>query len=297
MNRKVLTILSFIMIISIFITACSQSSEPFIGQDMATTDDYLSNTVPYEEALDEDSAGSDGGSSIAGASIEPEKVITTIDLGLETDDFDEFVIDMELVISEFKGYIENSNIWYGGYSRSYRHGEYAIRIPRENVEEFKHFISEIGNLINESTNRQDVTSQYKDTESRLRVVETKEERILELLETADVMADIIELERELNNIIYEKEYLTSELMNLDERVDYSTVYLNVEEVERYSNVDDMETGLGTRIANAFKDSMHFFYDSLENLVIFVIYAIPFLIVLAILALIGRMLFRKFKKKD
>lgn len=291
MKRKLLVMLSLVIIFSLFVTACSMSSQDSSyeeSRDMAP----LSNAEDNIEAeYDMPSEESD----MAGSSIQPEKVITTINLGFETEGFDEFTSDLEESIAENDGYIEYSDIWYGGSSRAYRRGEYVIRIPQENTHKFKDNINEIGNLLNESTNRQDVTSQYKDTESRLRVLETREERILELLESADVMTDIIELNRELSNIIYEKEQLTSQLMALDDKIDYSTINLNVEEVERYSNTEDMDTGLGTRIKHAFEDSLHFFYTSMESLVVLFVYLIPFLLILLILAFIGKKVYERYIK--
>lgn len=291
MKRKLIILLTFIIIFSLFIASCSINSED-------SNDQHSMEVVPNERSGDivteeYDMATED--LDISGG-IQPEKVITTIDLGLETVDFDEFTSDIEELTGENDGYIEYSNVWYGGPERSFRRGDYVIRVPRENINRFKDNVKDIANLLNESTNRQDVTTQYSDTESRLRVVETKEERILELLETADVMADIIELERELNNIIYEKEHLTSQLMDLDDRIDYISITLSVEEVVRYSNTEDIDTGLGTRIKNAFEDSIHFFYNSLETLVIFFIYLIPFLIIIVILVFFGRKFYNRYKKK-
>ncbi len=51
--------------------------------------------------------------------------------------------------------------------------------------DFKSSLNGVGNIISESTNKEDVTRQYKDTESRLKVIETKEERILALLSKAE----------------------------------------------------------------------------------------------------------------
>ena len=290
MNRKFI-FLTLILTFLLLITACaSKNDSSNISQPHRVE---MNSTGSMDEPQEEyDMAAADSEDM---GSIQPEKVITIFDLGLETADFDEFTEKIEDIIGENEGYIQYSNLWHGGHSRTYRRGEYVVRVPRGNINKFKDHVAEAGNLINESTNRQDVTTQYRDTESRLRVVETKEERILELLETADLMSDIIELERELNNIVYEKELLTSELMGLDDKIDYSTVNLYVEEVERYSTTEDIDTGLGDRIKNAFKDSIHFFYNTMENLIIFLVYSIPFLIVVGVLALLARRFYKKNQK--
>lgn len=285
-------ILTLLMSFLLIMTSCSSNMDRAVNEDnwapqsQSSREDSPQDDYDYDEEVEE---------SDSPANIDPEKIITSLNLSFETLDFDDFREGIEKLIEENQGYIEHSNLWYGGYSRAYRRGEYTIRVPRENLNRFKDHISELGHITNESTDRQNVTSQYRDTESRLRIVETKEERILELLETADLMSDIIELERELNNIVYEKEYLTQQLMGLDDRIDYSLVNLSVEEVDRLSTTEALDTNLGTRIKNAFTDSIHFFYNAMENLIIFFVYSIPFLIVLVILGLIARIFYKKYKK--
>ena len=298
MKRRILLFASVVMIFLFLLSACSMSSKDINYDSGAST--HEAPTEDWDVAESEDASYDDDMAreelGFAGQGIQPDKVITTIHLGFETEEFDDFTSDLEELIRENEGYIEYSDIWYGGSNRTYRRGDYVIRIPKEKLNKFKDNAREIGNLINESTSREDVTSQYRDTESRLKVVETKEERILALLEKADIMADIIELERELSNIIYEKEYLTADLMGLDDRIDYSTVNLNVEEVERYSNTDELGSGLGRRIKNAIKESLHFFATSMESLLVGLVYLVPFLIILVVLAFIGKKFYDKFKRK-
>lgn len=283
-------ILTLLMSFLLIVTSCSDQMDGATEDSgTASPPQYSSNDMAQEDYDGErDEPGRVG-------NIDPEKIITRLSLSFETVDFDDFKEGIEKLIEENEGYVEHSNLWYGGYSRAYRRGEYTIRVPRENLNRFKDHVSELGHLTNESSDRQNVTSQYRDTESRLRIVETKEERILALLETADLMTDIIELERELNNIVYEKEHLSQQLMGLDDRIDYSVVNLNVEEVDRLSTTEDLDTSLSTKIKNAFNDSIHFFYNTVENLIVFFVYSIPFLIVLAILGLIARVFYKKYKK--
>jgi hypothetical protein len=88
------------------------------------------------------------------------------------------------------GYVVNSEISYDNrisdrYSQYDRYAYLEIRIPKANVSNFKKSIPDIGNITNEYTSKQDVTKYYKDTESRIKVLETKEERLLSLLEKAE----------------------------------------------------------------------------------------------------------------
>ncbi len=296
MHRKKLMIFSFLISILLIFTSCGSSG----NHDNMATKENANISESYEESYDSAAKDTiDSEDNIDPSEVEPitDKIITNIYLDIETTDFKSFINNLEELLTKNNGYIENSNIYHNDYSRTYKSGNFVIRIPKDKADEFKIAIAEKGHLTSESTNKQDVSSHYRDTESRLKIIETKEQRILKLLDSATTMSDIIELEKELNNTIYEKESLTSSLLNLDDSIDYSTVHINIMEVERYSNVENKDTGLSTRISNAFKDSLHFFTGSLEDILIFMIYAMPFLIIFIILIFIIRKLLKKYNKNN
>lgn len=288
-SRKLFILtLSFILILSLTI-GCSSS-------------DRSSNEMAWDSA----SGGTDGGSSpmeppmgdrdVASekSGLEPEKVITTINLEFETTEFDKTTEDLMDLIGKYKAYVENSNISYNQYynNKSYKYAQFVIRVPKDDVLSFKTELNSIGNMISENTNKEDVTKQYRDTESRLRVVTTKEERLLALLEKAEKIEDIIALENQLSEVIYEKENLQSSLITIDDKVDFSTVRINIQEVERLRNAETVETTFGTKIKNAFSNSLFAFKNSMENFTIAFIYALPFIIVLAIVIFVVYLIIKR-----
>lgn len=153
----------------------------------------------------------------------------------------------------------------------------------ENLQAFKNDLKEIGNIISENTSKVDITKQYRDTESRLKVLEVKEGRILALLENAQKMEDIIVLENQLSNIIYEKENLTANIMDMDDKVNYSTVHFQLEEVAKLTPGENIKTPFWTKVANALKDSVYYFGRDIENLVISIIYFLPYGLIIGVIA--------------
>lgn len=231
--------------------------------------------------------------------LEPQKVITTIYLEFETTEFDKTTEDLMKLVEKYKAYIENSNVSYNQYynNKSYKNAQYTIRVPKDDVMSFKTELNGIGNMLSENTSREDVTKQYRDTESRLRVVTTKEERILALLEKAEKIEDIIALENQLSEIIYEKENLQSSLMNLDDKVDFSTLRISIQEVERLRNAETVETTFGTKIKNAIEDSLFVFINSMQNLTISLIYLLPFIIVLGLVIFVVYLIIKRLKGRN
>lgn len=286
-NRKLIFIIAFILGFTIIISGCAKKSISNTEQS------YDMNVAPMapEENMVTDSREDFKNSSII---IENEKVITTVSVSMETKEFMDTTDKLNELITKYKGYVENSNIYYNNYIEhsGLKSSHHSIRIPKENLNQFVKELKEIGNVISESTSKEDISKTYRDTESRLRVLETKEKRILALLDKAEKMEDIIALENQLSSIIYEKENLTINIKDMDDKVDYSTVYFELREVAKLSSKDNNKTPFFTKIANAFKDSLYFFVSNIENLVISLIYFLPYVVIIGVVVYI----LLRFRKK-
>lgn len=282
--RKILLVLLTVFLISSIVVGCSAKKSEIVTEDTAVENQNAADMSKSEEA---------GFGSAPQSSLEPEKVITTIDLRFETTEFDKSVEELEKIISKYDGYVESSDI--NTSSRNYRNGNYVIRVPKTNIQKFKSDLNSIGNKTMESINKQDVTKQYTDTQSRIKVLEVKEERILSLMEKAEKIEDIIKLEDELSKVIYEKEQLKSNLMNLDDKIEYSTIYLYIIEVDKFTSSNTPDTTFGDKVSNALGDSIYFFKNTLEKLVILMIYLLPFIILFGIIGYVVYKALIRYKK--
>lgn len=227
---------------------------------------------------------------------EPSKIVTTIAIEMETKDFVTTSDKLDALIKKYKGYIQNSDVYFNDYvyGQGLKYSDYSIRIPRESLEDFVNEVMEIGNIIAKNRNKLDITKQYQDSESRLKVLEVKEERILALLKVADKIEDIIVLENQLSDVIYQKESLTQELTDMDDRVDFSTVNLSLREVAKLSSGGNVKTPFLEKLKNAFMDSFYFFTRNVGDFVIGVVYFLPYGI---ILGLLGYLIYRFWKKRN
>ena len=79
-----------------------------------------------------------------------------------------------------------------------------------------------------------MTSQYTDYEARLDSLRTQEERLLAMLEKSEDVESLIALEQRLADVRYELESIERNLRNLDLQISYSTINLNLQEVEVYT---------------------------------------------------------------
>lgn len=266
------------------ISACSAKSSPgeigLQSEDSAFEgSDESSGISPSENASENPS------DSRKPSPLEPTKVIVRFYIDMQTIEFDQSISTLNNLISKYEGYVESSNIHLGDYysQSNYRSADYTIRIPKTKADTFIEETGTIGKINNLEESKEDVTMHYRDTESRLEVLNIKEERVLALLKKAEKMEDIIALENSLSDVIYEKENLGGVLKNLDNKVDFTTITIYLREVEKIDLKDSGKLSFGERISNAMSNSLHSFKIGFENFIIQLIYAFPAMVLFALLA--------------
>lgn len=289
-NRfKLLKILVLVTTLSL-LSACS-----VMRYESDQNDSGAFNTL---EEIEDSTTEYDRSEEATSQVLERDKVISSYFMTLETLDFEKTKNELDSLIKKYKSFIDNSNISFIGsqYSKNYRSGDFSIRIPESNVDKFKDEIKNSGNVIYESINREDVTDFYSDSESRLKLVEAKEKRLLALLEKATNIEDIIAIESELTNTIYEKEQLKKSLKSVDENIEYVSLNLNIEEVRNFSNTDRGNSSLGLRFKNALKDSIFAFKLALENFAIWMVFALPYILIILPIFILLIVIIKRRKKK-
>lgn len=229
------------------------------------------------------------------------KLIKTYNLTVETEEFDGFMDMIQSKVSQLGGYIENLNTYNGSYYYSYgstRHSNLTVRIPVSKADEFLEMIGEKGNVTNKSLSVEDVTLSYVDLSSRKATYEAEEKRILELLDKAETIEDILVIEDKLANIRYQLESMESQLRTYDNLVDYTTIYLNLEEVKEYTEPEP-ET-YGQQVAESFKNGLQRVGRGFKNFSINLVGALPGLVVFAVICVaivfIIRAIVKSSKKK-
>lgn len=269
---------------------------------------YAQEAVPEEEIVEEDAAYEEGGAEAKAEEVNKNpqagrKLITTMTLSAETEYFDDLLGNLERQVAELGGYIENSNQWNGsvdyyGNRRSNRSASLTIRVPAEKLDGFVALMEESSNITNKSTEVEDVTLAYVDLESHKKALLAEEERLLELLEMAETVEDLISIEDKLANVRYQLESMESQLRTYDNKINYSTVHLDIQEVERLTPPEDITTW--GRIKNGFSENLYGLGVDIENifvgLIIHIPYILAWLVVLAVVLAIVFLLARREKRK-
>lgn len=242
----------------------------------------------------------DNGSGAAAANTE-RKLIRTVDLNVETKEFDMVMGVLSDQVKELDGYIENMGTYngsiYSGY-RSSRSASLTIRIPKNRLDGFLETVSDISNVVSRSESVEDVTLTYVDMESHRNALKVEQERLLALLGQAESIEDILTIESRLSTVRYQLESMESQLRTFDNLVDYSTVYMNISEVKELTPVE--EKSGWQRMAEGFADSIKDIGSGFKEFGIWFVVHIPYLVIWALaigcMALAVRAFVRRTRKK-
>lgn len=262
------------------------ASEEYYAEDIYTS------TMVTEEAV-EGETGS-GSAEPAQAAQTQRKLIRNVNLDVETENFDALMSSVAEKTKEFGGYIEQSRVYNGSqYYDERRNADITLRIPAEGLDDFLSAVSENCNVISQNETVEDVTLRYVDLKSHKEALETEQDRLLELLEQAQTVEDIITIESRLSEVRYQLESMESQLRTLENQVSYSTVYLYIAEVKRYTPVKEQTTW--EKISTGFVDSIYDVGEGIRDFFIGFIVNIPYLVVWAVVITVVILIIRFVRK--
>ena len=228
------------------------------------------------------------------------KLIKNVNPRLETKEFDAFTAELNARITAFGGYIQSSSVDGGSYySKNYRrYATVTARIPAEQLDAFVNGVSEIANVTSRSENTNDVTLSYYDMESHVKALRSEYDTLVGILEKCTELKDVISVQSRITEVLYQIESYQSQLNNYDNLVAYSTITMNISEVERETVVDP-ET-MGERIAAGCSETIADISGDLEDFAVDFVINLPYLLIwaaiIAAFVLIIRALVRRHKKK-
>lgn len=297
MKKKVLAII-LAFTLSQCLMACGGSSESY-------------DSAPAAEACVEEYYESDNMvmQTEAGKGTEPSaeavetnrKLIRTVYLNVETKEYDALLVNLEKQIEEIGGYVEEMSAYNGTIEYRYDGGRsacYKVRIPATSLDLFLEQVGEQVNIVDRSESVEDVTLQYVDMDSHVRMLQEEQDRLLEFLEQATTIDEIISIEARLSEVKYQIESMSSQLRTMDNQVDYSTVNIDISEVVELTPVKELS--VGERIASGFSESVENVKEGIVEFFIWFVTSIPYLIVWAVVAAIVFVIIRismKVSKKN
>lgn len=277
--------LAAVFLILLTIPACGAKSN-------TTESAYDSAAAPamgvYEEIAEEEGGAAAPDAELDENAASDRKLIKNVSMTVETEDYAGLVSSVQARVTELGGYTQS----YEGYNENSvgnRSAYLTLRIPADRLDEFIERVEELSNIVSRQETVEDVTLTYVDLESRRQMYEEEEERLLALLEQAETLEEIIALESRLTEVRYQLESMESQLRTMDNQVSYSTVYLSIDEVERYT--PPAEKGTWERIRIGFSENVYRVGNGIKEFFIGFVISLPILLVLAVLIVVAVLLIR------
>lgn len=277
--------------IALSFAACGASSDKAAGENAAIDQEF----DMFADAGDNYSysADSSGAGEAPSQKTQDEKIIKTVDLSVETKEYEAYITALTASVSAAGGYVETSTANLGSNAYSNRYATFTVRIPAANLDAFINASGEKGTIISKTENQQNVTLEYVDLESRIEAYKTEKATLTGLLEKATSLENVLAIQERLSEVNYQIESHTSKLKVLENRVSYSTVTLRINEVER---VTEAQPTLWTRIKNRFLNNLDGLIDWFKNAVVAIIGGLPVIIPLAAVIFIAILIIKKLIKK-
>ena len=227
------------------------------------------------------------------------KIIYSSSYSMQTTEFEKTISALDALCQKYGAYYENSET-YGTKENANRNGSFTVRVPVQNYNAFKSEAGNIGVVIRSSENNRDVTENYIDTEARLASAKIREERLIDILENADTLDDVLLLEAELADVRYEIESLSGSLRKYDSLISYSTIEIYISEVIEPIELKPVPKTFTQKVGSSLSDGFDDFSREVEYLFLDLLYNLPgiiiFIVTIVIICIIIKSVIRKSKKK-
>lgn len=270
------------------LTGSDRDSAPSAGIDGVATDDFKPEMPTEEspmESMPQEMPSTGGGTGQVEIfptlpSNSSEKIIYTFKYKFETIDFDKSTKALNDIISKTNSYIEHANTT--SYSGELTFAEYLVRVPKDKSSEFQSAMNGLGVITNHSISSENRTKEYKDMDVLKQTLEIKEKRYQALLEKAETVEDMMNIESRLAEVEMQKSFLKQNLDSIDHDVDYQYFNLTIQEVKETADPVGKVPTFFERMGREFVNAFASFFIFLQELVLYIIRNFIFLLILLIL---------------
>ena len=273
-NKMILPLTAFLLL-----TGCSSSMTAATGYDNDTLKEVSvenAGAYSYDSYADRELPETQESS---------EKLVYSGSLSIETKTYEDTVSFLRNKVEAYGGMIENEEEYSGGYdyygslSDDSRNLSMTVRIPSGSFYEFIDEAEGTCVVTLKRTSVENITQSYNDTEITLEALEKQEQMLLDMMDQAQTIDEMISVESRLTEVQTELSQIQYQLNSMDTDIAYSALNISVSEVVTYS---ESKTSFLQDVHDAFLEGFASFGDTVRGLVLLVIYLIPYLLVLALI---------------
>ena len=282
------------------VAACGGSSAALnnVGAPVAQSAAAASEAPAAAPAAEDTSGGGSQRASTAYAAVAPRddlKIVYTGSLDLVVDDLQASLAKARAAVLATGGYI--------GASQESNDGDRSTavityRIPAAHWEEARTALRGLAiEVVGEQTQATEVGGQLVDLEARIRNLRASEQVLVDIAKGTGKVTDLLEVEARITDVRGQIEQLDGERAQLADQVAYGTLVTTFG--REVAQVQEAKQGWDptTDVDGAIATMIGFGQSLVSGTIWFGIVWLPFLLVLLVVALIGRWLFRRFGPKS
>lgn len=221
------------------------------------------------------------------------KIIRTASLTISTPTFEESLAQLKALCEDEEGWVSYSS---ESENNARRTASLTMRIPALSLDTFLEGTGSIGRITRREETADDVTESYQDTEARLATQQALMARLQALVTDAADLSDLLALESQIADTQYTIDRLQASLNSTDRQVDYATVYITLREELPSDSITDADLTLAQRLTNALSAGWNAFIGFAADAVVFLVAALPFLVIVAVFYVVVRAVIRRKKKR-
>ena len=264
--------------------AMEDSADAGYAAEESTDENY----APEREAQPQPAAGGEGDEDISNR-----KIVYTGNISLQTLEYDASAKSIHDRITGYGGFIESEYTrnedpyWYyrdrsgSAAKRTRRTLNVTARIPADKFEAFMEYLKKDGQVISTSVNARNISVKYANHEASRKALEIEQKRLLDMMEKAETVEDMIAVEARLTDVERELNDEKTQLSDMDRDVNFSTVYISLQEVFEYSE-QVVEVSYGEKLKKAFSRAVSDFVEFWGDLILGIVETFPFLIMFGLI---------------
>lgn len=221
-----------------------------------------------------------------------EKLVYSANLALETKQLNSALEVIYKNIEDSNGIIQQEeqrnygDTYYirDGYIQQ-RSSYIFVRVPSENYDSFISKIKSADNVLSVSGLTKKVenfTDVYSDLDLKLKNYKIQQDRLFYFLENAESIEDMLSIESNLTELQYKIESIENDMKTINKDVEYSKIEITLTEVTKYTDVKENPSTFLERLSLYFSASMDTFIYTMEDVLEFIIYAVPYVIIIGVI---------------
>ena len=226
------------------------------------------------------------------AETQERKIVRTAQLSVEVVDMDEAMRSLKEQVFALGGAVILQEV--DGVKGEGRYGNMELSVPSDALDGFLATAGGLGKVKRTSMEETDMSASYYDNASRLESARAQKQRLDELYADAEEMSDIVTITDALFDVQREIDALAGQNAWIDDRA--SNARVNIALVEPKAEAPLEENGFFAQLAYSFMDGVKSIGAFFGSLVLFAVWALPWLVLIALIAAGVYWIARRVKRK-